>query len=261
MNQQEISELKKELTQKTNYTVDDLCKLVTVLRSEWGCPWDKVQTHKSLRSDIIEEAYEVIEAIDCDSPEMMREELGDLLLQVAFHVNIEEDKNNFTLTDVTTELCQKLIVRHPHVFGDVNANTAEQVLKNWDSIKKETKHQTTFTETLQAVPDVFPSLMRSAKLGKRAFRAGVKIDYAQQAKKNAELLENTLKENDREKQTAVIGNLLFCISNMARELDIDPEQALADAGKQFTANFEKTEQAVINDGKSFEQLGEDIINF
>lgn len=254
MNQQEIFKLKKELTQKQTYTVDDLCKLVTVLRSDWGCPWDKVQTHKSLRSDLIEETYEVVEAINCDSPEMMREELGDLLLQVVFHTNIEEDNNNFTLEDVTTELCQKLIVRHPHVFGEVTADTTEQVLKNWDAIKKETKHQTTYTETLKSVPDVFPSLMRAAKLGKRAFRAGIKIDYAKQAQKSGEQLALLTKSKDKEKQTAVIGKLLFSLANMARELDIDPEQALYDAGREFTDNFEKAEQEVINNGKNFEEI-------
>ena len=146
---------------KEHYTIDDLAEIVTLLRSEEGCPWDKVQTHQSIRSDLIEETYEVIEAIDQDDPEMLREELGDLLLQVVFHTRIETEQEHFTLEDVCTDICNKLIVRHPHVFSTVQADTTEEVLKNWDAIKEETKHQTTRTQTLEAVAKTLPALMRA----------------------------------------------------------------------------------------------------
>ena len=136
---------------KEHYTIDDLAEIVTLLRSKDGCPWDKVQTHESIRPDLIEETYEVIEAIDQNDPEMLREELGDLLLQVVFHSRIETEQGHFTLDDVCTDICNKLIIRHPHVFSTVQADTTEEVLKNWDTIKEETKHQTTRTQTLEAV--------------------------------------------------------------------------------------------------------------
>ena len=125
---------------KEHYTIDDLAEIVTLLRSKDGCPWDKVQTHESIRPDLIEETYEVIEAIDQNDPEMLREELGDLLLQVVFHSRIETEQGHFTLDDVCTDICNKLIIRHPHVFSTVQADTTEEVLKNWDTIKEETKH-------------------------------------------------------------------------------------------------------------------------
>ena len=135
---------------KEHYTIDDLAEIVTLLRSKDGCPWDKVQTHESIRPDLIEETYEVIEAIDQNDPEMLREELGDLLLQVVFHSRIETEQGHFTLDDVCTDICNKLIIRHPHVFSTVQADTTEEVLKNWDTIKDGTKHQTTRTRIMQA---------------------------------------------------------------------------------------------------------------
>ena len=155
---------------KEHYTIDDLAEIVTLLRSKDGCPWDKVQTHESIRPDLIEETYEVIEAIDQNDPEMLREELGDVLLQVVFHSRIETEQGHFTLDDVCTDICNKLIIRHPHVFSTVQADTTEEVLKNWDTIKEETKHQTTRTQTLEAVAKTLPALMRAQKVCKRALK-------------------------------------------------------------------------------------------
>lgn len=148
---------------KERYTVDDLAEIISLLRSKEGCPWDREQTHESIRSELIEETYEVIEAIDQKDPAMLREELGDLLLQVVFHAQIEQEQAHFTLEDVCTEICEKMIVRHPHVFSTVQADTTEDVLKNWDTIKEETKHQTTRTETLEAVAKTLPALMRAQR--------------------------------------------------------------------------------------------------
>ena len=128
-----------DFKEKENYNFNDLVEIVKILRSPGGCPWDREQTHKSIRANFIEETYEAIEAIDNDDTELLKEELGDVLLQVALHSEIESEKNSFTIDDVCDGICKKLIIRHPHVFGSVEADTTEQVLKNWDAIKMKTK--------------------------------------------------------------------------------------------------------------------------
>ena len=158
---------------KENYTFDDLVEIVKLLRSPGGCPWDMEQNHKSIREDFLEETYEVLEAIDTDNKVLLEEELGDVLLQVVFHCRIETENGNFVFDDVCDEVCKKLIVRHPHVFGDVIVADTSDVLKNWDSIKKETKGQESYTDTLKSVAKSLPALMRAQKVGKRAMRAGM----------------------------------------------------------------------------------------
>ena len=149
-----------EYQQKEFYRIGDLVDIVRLLRGEGGCPWDREQTHKSIKSDLIEETCEVIEAIDLEDKALLREELGDVLLQVVFHCRIEEETESFNFDDVCDEICKKLIIRHPHVFGDVTANTTDQVLKNWDAIKMETKGQEKYTDTLTSVAKSLPALMR-----------------------------------------------------------------------------------------------------
>ena len=163
-----VKEMKKALLEKENYTVDDLVTVVKVLRSDEGCPWDREQDHKSIRKDFIEETYEVIEAIDTENPELLKEELGDVLLQVAFHTEIENENGRFDINDVANDVCVKLIHRHPHVFGDVFADTSEKVLVNWEKIKSEEKDRKTVTDKLRAIPPMLPALMRAQKVGKKA---------------------------------------------------------------------------------------------
>ncbi|MBO5841888.1 MAG: MazG family protein, partial [Clostridia bacterium] len=141
-----------ELIGKERYTFDDLVDVVVVLRSEQGCPWDREQDHKSIRNDFIEETYEVIEAIDTEDPGLLREELGDVLLQVVFHARIEEQEGRFDIGDVANDICVKLIHRHPHVFGEVQVNDSAQVLQNWDAIKSEEKQRISVTDKLRAIP-------------------------------------------------------------------------------------------------------------
>ena len=164
-----------EYQQKDNYSINDLLDIVRLLRSEGGCPWDMEQTHESIKNDFLEEVYETIEAIDCKNSAMLREELGDVLLQVVFHTRIEEEKSSFNFNDVCDEICKKLIVRHPHVFGEVSADSTDEVLKNWDSIKMQTKGQETYTDTLTSIAKPLPALMRAQKVGKRAMRAGMDL--------------------------------------------------------------------------------------
>ena len=150
-----------EFERKAHYTVADLCRIMQLLRSENGCPWDRVQTHESIRKNLIEETYEAVEAIDCKNSDMLKEELGDVLLQVVFHAQMEAEEGRFTFDDVADGICQKLIVRHPHIFSDTKADSADEVLDNWNRIKQETKGQKTATETLNAVPRQLPALIRS----------------------------------------------------------------------------------------------------
>ena len=157
---------------KEKYDFDDLVEIVRCLRMPDGCPWDKVQTHKSIRQDFIEETYEVIEAIDNEDTALLREELGDVLLQVVFHTQIEREKQTFDIHDVANDICQKLIIRHPHVFGTVQADTTEKVLDNWDKIKMQTKSQSRLSESMDSIARSLPSLMRASKIQKKAAKIG-----------------------------------------------------------------------------------------
>lgn len=201
-----MNEKAKALQNKERYTVADLIEIMALLRAEDGCPWDREQTHESIRANFIEETYEVIEAIDTADSALLREELGDVLMQVVFHARISEEAGDFTFDDVADEVCRKLVVRHPHVFGDVEADTTDKVLVNWDKIKAETKQRNTLSDTLNSVPRTLPSLMRAAKVAKKAAKAG----YA--------------KPLDQ-----VVGDLLFDIATLCNENGIDPEKALYDA--------------------------------
>ena len=151
---------------KEKYNFDDLIEIVKILRSPDGCPWDREQTHKSIRSNFIEETYEAIEAIDNDDKALLKEELGDVLLQVALHCEMEREENSFDIGDVCDGICRKLIVRHPHVFGDKNAEDANQALSNWDAVKMKTKSQTTYSEAMDSVSRALPALMRSEEIQK-----------------------------------------------------------------------------------------------
>ena len=157
---------------KDRYSFRDLVSIMKILRGENGCPWDREQTHKTIRKNLIEETYEAVEAIAREDPVLLQEELGDILLQVVFHSEMERQRGGFTIDDVITGICRKLIERHPHIFGDVVAKTSEDVLKNWDEIKKIEKHQSSETEVLRSVPRVLPALMRSSKVQQKAAKCG-----------------------------------------------------------------------------------------
>ena len=237
-----------EYQQKDHYSINDLLDIVRLLRGEGGCPWDREQTHQSIRSDLIEETCEVIEAIDLEDAELLREELGDVLLQVVFHCRIEEEQSSFKFDDVCDEVCKKLIIRHPHVFGDVTANTTEQVLKNWDAIKMETKGQERYTDTLTSVAKSLPALMRAQKVGKRAMRAGMDFRCAEDAVacingEKAEL-DAAIASGNKADIEEEMGDLLFSCVNAARHLGIDAELALKSATEKFIKRFSVTEDLV-----------------
>lgn len=234
-----------EFLRKERYCFDDLIEIVKILRSPEGCPWDREQTHKSIRANFIEETYEAIEAIDTDDTELLKEELGDVLLQVALHSEIESETNSFDINDVCDGICKKLIIRHPHVFGDVNADTTEQVLKNWDAIKMQTKSQKSQTQAMLSVSRALPSLMRSAKIQQKAAKVGFDWDSVDGALEKlfeeCSELKVAIDSNDVENQKEELGDVLFSVVNVARFLKIDSEHALYDACDKFTDRFSKVE--------------------
>ena len=175
------------------YSAKQLLEIMEALRSPDGCPWDREQTHQSIRNDAIEEIYEVADAIDSSDKDALCEELGDVLLQVVFHAQIARENGDFTFEDVVDGICKKLVLRHPHVFAEEHIETSSDVLDRWDAIKKQEKRQETATETLKSVPKAFPALMRAAKVQKRAGKAGV-------------VLENPIENGELEKAVDLLKN-------------------------------------------------------
>lgn len=238
----------KIIAEGTNgrYSVAQLLKIMEALRSPGGCPWDMEQTHKSIRNDALEEVYEVVDAIDNDDAAALCEELGDILLQVVFHSRIASENGDFTFEDVVDGICKKLVLRHPHVFGEAQADTSSEVLDIWDSVKKEEKHQTTATDTLKSVPRAFPALMRAAKVQKRAKKAGVDFgDVLTNGNLDEKLcrLETAVALNDTDEVSRTYGDVLFVLAGMQNKLGVNAEEALASATDRFIESFEKEEQA------------------
>ena len=236
--------------------VRELDQLVKRLRAPGGCPWDREQTIQSLRGSLLEEAYEVAEAIDMEEPSMLCEELGDLLLQVVFLSRISDEHGDFTLRDVTTDICKKLVYRHPHVFGQVKAETTGQVLENWDKLKKAEKHQTTQTQVLKSVPKPLPALLRGAKVQKKAANVGfdwnTPLDALKKVREETDELEAELTKGAPEAAFEELGDLLFAAVNTARLAGIDPELALTRATDKFIGRFERMEDELLKGGGSFE---------
>lgn len=251
-----VAEKKKYLLERESYGIDDLVLVVEVLRSEEGCPWDREQTHKSIRKDFIEETYEVIEAIDTENPALLREELGDVLLQVAFHTEIEREKGVFTLEDVANDVCVKLIHRHPHVFGDVIAETSDKVLANWEVIKSEEKERRTVTDKLRSIPPMLPALMRAEKVGKKAscFDFPNADEVILKVKEELCELEEAIANNDAENIEEEIGDLIFSITSLCRKLQVEPEVALNKATDKFICRFSALESVVLAQGKDIMKL-------
>lgn len=248
---------------KEKYTISDLLEIMRLLRTPEGCPWDREQTHESIRSNLLEETHEALEAIDRGDMPLLQEELGDVLLQVVFHAQMEQEKGSFTFDDVVDGICKKLVVRHPHVFGDVTADDAGQVLKNWDAIKRETKGGKTQADMLRAVPRALPALMRAGKVQNRARRVGFDwpdVSGALQAldSETAEL-KQAIASGDAAAMEEELGDLLFSAVNVSRFIDTDAEQALTGATDKFIRRFTVVEQLAAERGvdmasASLEQL-------
>lgn len=235
---------------KDHYGMDDLLEIMRLLRSENGCVWDREQDHHSIRNNFLEEAYEAVEAIDREDPALLKEELGDVLLQVVFHARMEEEAGGFSFDDVCDGICKKLIYRHPHVFGDAKVENSGQVLDNWDKLKKTEKGQQTVTSTLEGVSKALPALTRAAKVQKRAGKVG--FDYpvlsdaiADLLSEIAELEEAVAQKDDRGIQEEM-GDVIFSAANVSRLVKADPEEALTRATEKFIRRFARMEQSAIS---------------
>lgn len=248
--------------EEKRYTLDDFVEVMKALRAENGCPWDRVQTHETLRMDMLEEAYEAANAIDNNDMPNLCEELGDVLMQVVFHARIEEEKGEdaaFTLEDVIRGIGEKMIYRHPHVFGngEVKADTPEQVLVNWEALKKVEKDTKTQTEVMKSVPEALPALIRARKVQKKAADVGFDFPVTAEAFKKVyeevqELEAAAAAENgDIEEE---FGDVLFALVNISRFLKINPEFALTKAIKKFINRFEYIEKSAFSAGKDLSDM-------
>lgn len=237
---------------KSQYTMTDLLQIMELLRGPEGCPWDREQTHTSIRNNLLEEAYETADAIDTADDTALCEELGDLLLQVVFHAQIAKEAEQFDFDNVADGICKKLILRHPHIFGDTVVADSDQVLQNWDSIKMQEKGQHSYTDTLRSVPKAFPALMRAAKIQKRAAKAGFDWDdvAGPLAKVREELdeLEAVIEAEDTVHLQEEYADLLFTVVNVSRFLQIDAEQALQSGCEKFIRRFAQMEQLAAQQG-------------
>lgn len=247
-----IATLKKTLIVKEEFGFEDLVDIMTVLRSVEGCPWDREQTHESIRNDFIEETYEVIEAIDTQDPVLLREELGDVMLQIVFHSRISEENGGFNVNDVCSDICKKLIHRHPHVFGEleVKPETGKEVLDVWNKIKSDEKQRITVTDKLKAIPPMLPALMRAQKVGKKAKCFDFE-DYDSVKKKLYEEIDevdDAYREGDSVGLEEELGDLLLTVTSLARKIGVDSEEALKKATDKFIARFETLEKATVERG-------------
>lgn len=222
-----------DFLRKDKYGFEDLVEITKILRSDEGCPWDREQTHKSVRMNFVEEAFEACEAIDNDDPVLLLEELGDVLAQVVFHSQMEAEEGRFDINDVADGVCKKFIHRHPHVFGTVSAETADEVLKNWDDIKRREKNQNTHFSAMDSVARSLPALMRAEKLQSKAKKAGLPV-------KSADEILTRIK-NSLESERVDIGSLLFDVVALSRALSVNPEQELDTRNEKFIENFKKLE--------------------
>lgn len=248
---------------KDRYTLQDVVDIVRVLRDpDDGCPWDKEQTHQSIRQNFLEEAYEAAEAIDRADRALLLEELGDVLLQVALHAEIDRQGGGFDIDDVADTLCQKLVLRHPHIFGTINAESSAKVLDNWESIKRQEKAQKTGLDAIRDVPRAMPALMRSQKVQKRAGYVGFDYEDIGQALGDlaSELDELKAAVDSGTNIEEELGDLLFAAVNVARFAHIDAEQSLEKACDKFTARFAAVEDMAQTAGIDMRTAGMDTLD-
>ncbi len=227
------------LLQKETYDLGDLREIMRILRSEQGCPWDREQDHHSIRPSLIEEAYEVVEAIDTEDADLLREELGDLLFQIVFHSQLEVEAGRFSMDEVIHDISAKMIHRHPHVFGCVQVENSGEVLSNWEVIKTEEKQRNTLVEKLRAVPPMLPALMRASKIAKKAglSTAHTKEELLLEAEQALGALRAA--ELSGEEAEKALGELLFAFSSLASKLELDAEYALTQATNEVILQFER----------------------
>lgn len=253
-----------EFQTKNSYGMQDLLEIMKLLRSPGGCPWDAQQTHESIKKNLIEETYEVIEAINKDDKELLCEELGDLLMQVVFHAQMEQEAGVFDFDTVADGICKKLIERHPHVFGQVEISGVDDVLTNWNAIKMKTKKQKTTTDSMLSVPRELPALMRATKLQKKA--ADVGFDWSDvsgaldKLEEEISELRQAIAKGDTENTAEELGDVLFSAVNVSRFVKADAEEALTSASDKFLARFTTVEKLANERGIDMNSAGLDVLD-
>ena len=236
----------------------DLLDVMSVLRSEDGCMWDLEQTHESLKRYLIEECYEVIEAIDEEDDEKLVEELGDVLLQIVFHAQIGKEDGYFNINDIVQGITNKMISRHPHIFSDVKVDNADEILSNWDEIKKKEKSINTYTDELKHIPKCFPGLIRADKVQRKAAKVGFDWDDVKPAMEKVleelEEIKDVYKSGEVSRIQEEVGDLIFATVNIARLLDIDPEFAVNYTIDKFIKRFQFIEESGIRKGLDMKSM-------
>lgn len=231
---------------KDRYDIGDLLEIIKVLRAPGGCPWDAEQTHTSIKKNFIEETYEVVEAINKNNSDMLREELGDVLLQIVMHTEMEREQGGFCFEDVVDEVVKKLVARHPHVFGDVVAENSSQALESWNEAKSRLKGEKNKTQSMQSVPRELPALMRAQKVQHKASKAGFDWQSADGAfdKLYEEIneLKIAMNQGDSSLVEDEFGDVLFSCVNIARFINVDSEEALTKSTDKFISRFSLVEQ-------------------
>lgn len=250
------------------YTYEELVEIIRTLRSENGCPWDREQTHGSLKNCMIEEAYEVCEGIDQlesqKDPTNLCEELGDVLLQVIMHSVIGEEAKEFTMEDVIHGISEKMIRRHPHVFGDTKVKDSDEVLQNWEEIKKEEKKEASVSEGMIRVPKAFPSVMRAQKVQKKAAKIGFDFpsyeEALQKVYEELEELENARKYETFQRVEEEFGDLMFSVVNLSRFLQLNAENSLTNATDKFINRFVNVERLANSEGRALSEMSIDELD-
>jgi len=237
---------KKEIPTLAAAAFKRFLEVIAKLRDpDGGCPWDLKQTHDSIRPYLLEEAYELLEAIEAGDDKELTTELGDVLLQVALHAQIAADRDAFSITEVVTTVTEKMIRRHPHVFGETQVKDAEEVLKNWEQIKQDEK-QKQESSVLDGVPKAMPALIRASRIGHKASKWNFDWDNAEgvlaKLKEELKELEEELQSGDHQRMEAELGDLLFAASQLARRLELSPEDALHRATERFSSRFRQMER-------------------
>lgn len=245
------------LLEKKRFWLDDFLAVLRRLRAPDGCPWDRAQTHGSIRINAIEEAYELVDAIDADDPDKMCEEAGDVFMQAAFHALMEEERGHFTMGDVFTVLCRKLIDRHTHVFGADRAAGADGALTVWDRNKMAEKHQATFSDSVNDVPEGFPALLRAQKICKRMAKGGWKFDTFGRLQKKLVKKTDALARAEGAEKERLLGDILMYVCRMGRLAGVECEQALLDTAKRAQRRYAAFEALVAADGKDVNALTEE----
>ena len=240
------------------YTLQDLKDLMAFLRSPDGCPWDRAQTHMTLRRHVVEEAYEVVDAVESGRPERLQDELGDLLMQVVFHARISEENGEFAFERVVDGICRKLVNRHTHVFGKDEADSPEAVIDNWEKNKKSEKGLSDQASVMEDVPRTLPALMRSEKVQQKARQVGFDwndpSDVEAKVREEVEEIAEARALRDGDAIAGEVGDLLFAVVNYARFLGVQPEIALNEATDRFIRRFRHVETSAMENGRELVQM-------